>query len=300
MLMLQRETPAKVQLSQYSYARYMEFADEFSVPFAFRRNGFLSVVTSAKADAALLLAEMRRSLGVPTDILTPHEIADLVPQLYVADIEFGVFGPDDGIIAPLDIMSAYAQAAESRGVDLRLGTPAEGLVISHDRVVGVKTSDGVISTTCVVNAAGAGAAEVAAWAGVTIPIDSRQRSIFVANPAKAVATDSPMVEDAEHEWYFRPEGSGILMGMGREQSSTTSFEPNWDFFPSVSAFASHRAPGLGNLTVTAGWSGLRPLTPDLDPIVGPVMASTDCCFHAAGVVRALCMLPPVGSSSPVG
>jgi hydrogen cyanide synthase HcnC len=80
-----------------------------------------------------------------------------------------------------------------------------------------------------------------------------------------------MVEDAELEWYYRPLGANrVLVGMGRELDSAPTDGPNLDFLPEVRRAALHRAPRLAEFKVIGGTSGIRPITPDILPIVGPI------------------------------
>jgi glycine/D-amino acid oxidase-like deaminating enzyme len=79
-----------------------------------------------------------------------------------------------------------------------------------------------------------------------------------------------MVEDAELEWYYRGIGDDcVLIGMGKEPDGPPTDEPNLDFLANVRAAARLRAPALAEFTIRGGSSGIRPLTPDTLPIVGP-------------------------------
>jgi sarcosine oxidase subunit beta len=290
MLMLQRETRPKIALSLYSYARYLEFAAEIGTDPRFRKIGFLSVVPDSRRVRHLEMAALRTAMGVHTDILTPVDIRALVPIVNTQDITLGVFGPDDGVIDARAIMLGYSDAAKRLGVTILEGERALGIDSSRCRVTAVQTSSRRIPTAAVVNAAGADAPEVGSWVSVTIPIMNRLRHIFLTEPDTLVPDDSPMVEDAEAEWYYRKEGAGVLMGMGKVEAAKPSTEPDRTFLAAVRDFARHRVPELARLEITGGWSGIRSLTADLSPIIGPVEeveGFINCCgWGGEGVMHA--------------
>ena len=210
-------------------------------------------------------------MGAPSEVLTPSETKEICPGLRVDDLAFGLLGPDDGEIRADQILSAYARAASSLGADLCFEERAVGLRVCGGRVCAVVTTQREIACEVVINAAGADAAEVGSWAGVNIPLKNRRRSLFFGTTTASEFASGPMVEDAALEWYYRPLGDNrILVGMGLEPEAPPTDGPNMAFLPQVRDAARHRAPLLADFTVTGGSSGIRPLTSDILPIVGPV------------------------------
>ena len=290
MLLLQEDTEDKIRLSQFSYERYQAFRDELGVDPGFKKIGYLSLVPENMREQALERLELRRKMGVRTILLSPAEISALVPVVNVEDVALGVFGPDDGVIDAHAIMQGYAAGARNLGVTIDQGTVATGLQTSGGSIVGVETNTGNIQTAMVVNAAGAKAGEVAGWLGIKLPIDNRRRSIYITDEFPRIPLDTPMVMDSEMEWYYRKEGPGVLMGMGKEQSHQVSLSPNWDYLPQVVEFAMHRVPIFEQAKIIRGWTGIRPLTGDRHPIIGPVEHVSgfinDCGWGGEGVMHA--------------
>jgi len=271
MLMKSRENAPKIALSLFSYARFMRFADEFGVPFQFRRTGFLSAVPPSQARRYEHEHALRLEMGVPSERLSPDEIRKLAPGVFTEDLVFGIFGPDDGEILPAQILAAYERAGRTLGVSYAFDERALGIVTHAGRVVAVKTTHREIACGYVVNAGGADAGEIASWVGIELPIANRRRSLYTVVSAPPEFQRGPMVEDAEIEWYYRPLGDNrVLVGMGREAEGGPTDGPNLAFLPTVRLATARRAPALANFTVLDGTSGIRPLTPDLLPIVGPV------------------------------
>ena len=108
-----------------------------------------------------------------------------------------------------------------------------GLVVrlerDGDRIRAVQLEDGtVIEAGWVVDAAGPRAAEVAAMAGVDLPVRSRKRNVYhVESPARL--GDAPLVIDPSGI-YFRPEGPNYLTGFspraGEADPDTFDIERN--------------------------------------------------------------------------
>ena len=111
---------------------------------------------------------------------------------------------------------------------------------------------------------------VGRWVGLDMPIDNRRRSIFITQPFPQIPDGTPMVHDDDVAWYYRKEGPGVLIGMGSEEATEVSWSVNWDFLPQMVEYAMHRVPVLAEAEIMRGWSGIRSLTPDGVPIIGPV------------------------------
>jgi sarcosine oxidase, subunit beta len=215
----------------------------------------------------------------------------------VADIEFGAVCWQDGIIDPHMVMQTYVQRARKLGVEICENVEATGIVldVARNRVVGVRTTEGLISTPVVVNAAGARAVQVASWVGVHLPITNYKRTVFITDRFDEIADDAPFVNDAAVEWYFRKEGKGILMGMGREESTTYEPQLEWEFLDAIIERALYRAPILANARVMRGWAGMRSLTPDDYPILGRA-PSVDGFINACGWGGHGVMHAPIGGA----
>ncbi len=261
------------RMALLAYARYMQFEEELGVPIDFRRTGWLSVATAEAAPSLLAGAAMLQSLGIASHVLSPAEITRRYPLLNTDDLAVGVFGPDDGPFDPHMILWGYLRRAREKGARLLAGVRATGLAMQAGRVTGVHTDQGFIAAGVVINAAGPWAAEVAGWAGVNLPLRNRARTILVTGALPAVPRDHPFVEDVATEWYFRPEGDGVLMGMGQEPVPAGSLEhPPTDpaLVDAMIDTAVQRVPALAGASLLTTWTGVRPLTSDGRPILGHV------------------------------
>jgi len=139
-----------------------------------------------------------------------------------------------------------------------------------DRVTGVGTTDGTVSTPLVINAAGPVAATVARLAGVEVPVQPRRRHIFYTEPFPEIPGPIPLTTDRASGFYFRKELEQILFSPGDVEDIGTDFEVpmDWSRLDEAVDKAVHRVPVLETAKIAGGWAGLRPLTPDDHAIIG--------------------------------
>ncbi len=278
------------RMTRYCYDRYMQFEEELGAPIDFTKIGWLSLATEETAEHLRQTAEMLQSLDIETEILTPDEIAYRYPAIRVDDLVLGTWGPDDGPLDPHMVMWGYIGQAREMGVRLRQGVRATGIRVEGGQVVGVETDAGFVAAGTVVNAGGPWAIEIGRWVGVDIPIINSARSILVTGPFPDIPSDWPFVEDVTVEWYVRPEGPGLLMGMGAAPTDQLDIPFRMEVAYEMIDTAVHRVPVLESAPFMTGWTGVRPMTLDDLPILGPVQGLEglvlNCGWGGTGIIHA--------------
>jgi len=277
-------------LTLWSYGALLRFEEELGASPDYQPIGCLLMAGARGAPDLRRRHALLRQLGIESYLLEPEEILRLTPGLNLAGIEIGLYNPNEGNLDPHSIMMAYAGQARRRGVELAEGVQATGLQIEGDRVTGVHTTAGTVATPCVVNAAGAQARQVAAWAGMDLPITNVKRHILVTGPVPAYSMPIPFTYEVELPWYMRREGPGLLLGMGATESDEEDPQVDRSFLERVIEHSIHRAPPLAEAGVKTAWAGLRPVTPDDDPILGPAPHLhgfwNDCGWGGHGIMNA--------------
>jgi sarcosine oxidase subunit beta len=80
-----------------------------------------------------------------------------------------------------------------------------------------------------------------------------------------------MTIDFATSFYFHPEGDGLLFGMGLpDERPTFDTEVDWRVLDSITEVIERRAPLLATAGIQSAWAGLYEVTPDHQPILGPV------------------------------
>jgi sarcosine oxidase len=143
--------------------------------------------------------------------------------------------------------------------------------VLHDRVTAIETRGRVeaarlargarIACSALVNAAGPWAGEVAALAGVPLPVEPRKRFVYVIDcrEASEALHKAPLTVDPSGVW-FRPEGRFFLCGKSPEESeeppATDLDAIDHAFFESeVWSRLATRVPAFESVKAVNAWAG---------------------------------------------
>jgi sarcosine oxidase subunit beta len=270
-VLLERDTLASGSTSKSAGGIRTQFSDELNVRIAlrsleeferlapeisFRQDGYLFLLDREEDVATFRDAlALQHSLGVPSRELTPAEAAQLVPQLSLDGLLAATYCARDGHATPETFVQRYA--ADS-GATVLQGTPATGIRVRGGRIEGVETSGGFVGTDTVVCCAGVWSREVAALAGVVLPVQGEARSMWFTPGDGGVPPRLPLTIDFSTGFYFHREGPGLAFG-GRAQQ-----------LEDVAEAAARRLPVLAELPVQASWWGWYDVSPDWNALVGEV------------------------------
>jgi sarcosine oxidase, subunit beta len=269
----QFSTPISIQMSLYSIPFYASFEERLGHPSGYRPQGYLFCATSEKHLAYLRTNYQKQvALGLKdVRLITAGEIRSMFPQLRSDDIVGGSFCSTDGFVDPYSAMIGFMTWAADHGANLRKNTLVTGIQRDAQGIACVETTSGNISTRKVVNAAGPWAAEVAAMAGVDLPVEPLRRMLVPTEPFDQFPHTAPMIIDMSNGFHFRPEALGFLLAWNDPEEAPgykTDFEPG--FIEKILTRAADRVPMFENLAVNPkrAWAGLYEMTPDHHPILG--------------------------------
>ena len=265
--------------SRLAWASFPYFRDGPEIVGAgdcgFVRTGFVQVMPPALADQTRANVAMQQRIGIPTRIVQPAEIADLVPGAVIDDIGIGAYEPESGYADPSGTAAGFLAAARSGGAELIQGVRVRTIVVDGESVVGVDTDRGRYSAPIVVDVAGAWAAALARTAGVDVPVEAwRHDTAFFGLPPGR-ATDFPIVIDDVHEVYFRPEGRDMML-VGVESGNEVGGSPDRPLEPAKPEAIEDmvrrlclRVPWMADGTFRTAHGGQDGMTtPDQRPILG--------------------------------
>jgi glycine/D-amino acid oxidase-like deaminating enzyme len=276
---LQFSTPLNIEISRFGLevVRHPErfLAVDGEVPEVdFVENGYLFLAT----DAGLATLEhnhaVQRALDVPVALLTPAELRQRFPWIHADDLAGASLGlADEGWFDAYALLQGFRRRARSLGVKELVGEVI-GVELEGDRAAAVRLADGSrIETDWVVNAAGPWAAEVAAMAGIALPVRPRKRFVYHVEAPISLGA-APLTIDPSGV-YFRPEGPTYLTGYSPQGDDP---DPDTlDLIVDRSRFESHvwpalahRVPAFDQLRLLDAWAGLYEVnTLDHNAIVGP-------------------------------
>ena len=188
----QFSTEINVQLSLLSLPMLQRFEEELGQDIDLRWPGYLFLLDN-EADLATFRRNvaMQNRLGVPSQIISHDEAKALAPLLVMDDILGAAWHAGDGLADPNGVVQGYAAGARRLGAQVFTGVEATGITVEGGRIAAVETSAGTIATRQVIDAAGPWAGQVAALAGVDLPIVPVRRQIAVTTPLAGVPETSP-------------------------------------------------------------------------------------------------------------
>lgn len=267
----QWSSATNIGLMKESLELCADFATTMGVNVWFRRGGYLFVARDeARVRQLQASAELQRDHGLGTRMIDRHEAKELVPELETRDLIAASWNPDDAVVFPWPFVWGYAKGCAERGVGIFPFTDVVGFERQGDAISAVRTTRGTIQCREVVLATGAWSPEVAAHLGLTLPNKPHRHEICSTEPLKPFL--GPLVADLNSGLYCSQSMRGeIVGGISNERVPEGIDHGSSLRFLALYAKAMVKTfPRFGSVKVLRQWSGCYDITPDGNPIVGPV------------------------------
>jgi 4-methylaminobutanoate oxidase (formaldehyde-forming) len=279
-------SPTVMRMRQYSIGLYRSLQAEPGAPEHWHEVGSLRVASSR--DQWLFLRRQvgtARALGLEVDTISAEEALRLYPLMSPEGLHGAMYLPGDGWIDPSGATAELARRARALGVALETGVRVTG--VERDaggRVTGVATDRGRVRAEVVVNAAGMWGRQVAAMAGVRVPITPLVHQHLATKPVPGheLPRGTPCLRDPENLVYMREEVGGFLVGGFERDPVAWSVDgvpwdftqrllpSDWDLFAEIMEGAIRRVPVLAQAEPAHLTNGPEGITPDSRPLLGPV------------------------------
>jgi sarcosine oxidase subunit beta len=268
-------TEVNVRLSLLARDKLRHFPDELGVDPGYRPRGYLFLASRpATLDTLLAAQAIQKAAGLhEAQFVPPEDIPLINPAVRAGDLLGGVFCHTDGFIRPLAILQGYIEGAQRLGVRFAYGEPCIGFQMEGERISAVRTPADEVTAGCVVNAAGAWAAQVASQAGVDLPVSPLRRQVAITQLTDRLPEEMPMTIFAEDGFHLRVRDGRILLLWPDQPQVTdpfdTSVEDAW--LDEVTRRARERLPSLAEVPVDreSCWAGLYEMSPDRHALLGP-------------------------------
>ncbi len=160
----------------------------------------------------------------------------------------------------------YARAADQRGVDLIQNCEVTGIDVENGRVRGVQTTRGAIRAKKVGVVVAGRSSQVAAMAGLRLPIVSHLLQAFVTEGLKPVI-DTVISFGMGHYYISQSDKGGLVFGGDLDFYASYAQRGNLPRTEQVTQAAMTLMPMIGKARVLRSWGGIMDMSPDGSPII---------------------------------
>ena len=226
--------------------------------------------SDGQRDAYARRANMMISQGDDAILLDRDGCRKLMPFLDYDQTRFPIFGGlyhKRGGTARHDAVAwGFARGADQRGVDLIQKCEVTGIDIENGKVVGVQTSRGAIRAKKVAMCAAGRSGQVAAMAGMRLPIESTVLQAFVTEGLKPVI-DNVITYGMGHFYISQSDKGGLVFGGDIDFYASYAARGNLPTAEHVMEAGMTLMPMIGKAKMLRSWGGIMDMSSDGSPII---------------------------------
>ena len=272
-------------LQKYTINLYPQLERESGQTCGLHYNGELLVAKDEEEAKTLAIAHaFGKRYGIESEFIAPERAKELAPTLNTADLTAILHEKTAGYCDPASVTHAFARAARNYGATIHRHTSVLETNQRFDGKWDVVTQNGTITADHVVNAAGLWGREVAALAGIKLPLMPVEHHYLVTEDIPGMdnlETGHALVSFADANLYIRPEGKGLLIGAYESQcihwaEDGTPLDFGQELLPDdlgrmEKEFlqAVELIPSLAEAGIKSVVNGPMIFSPDLGPLIGP-------------------------------
>ena len=266
-----RNTRTILRLCTYSHECLHLLASETGIDYESNPRGTLRLIRDQPSmEKSVRTADMLREFGVRSHTLDAASVIELEPALrgQVDSIVGGIHYPDDEAGDAHLFSQRLAGICESHGVTFLYGERVESIEVEGGSFSGVRTGSGRVGAdTCVV-ALGNGSAAQLRPLGIRLPIyPVKGYSLTFPVGEWDGAPVVPMSDDGFHVGLVRIGDRVRVAGSAELTGYDTTLTPGR--IHHLRTFFHTLFPDYPGQALDEGWTGLRPMTPDGSPYLGP-------------------------------
>lgn len=291
-----------VRLAKRAVGMFSRFDEELGYPCGFQQVGYMIMARDADRPAIEHVVRLQQSLGVDARLISVDEIRELAPQADLHHVTCGCYERLSGYADPRATVYALAHRAKELGAAVEPMTEVRGVHLEGDRVTGVATNRGDLSTPVVINCAGPWAGKVGEMAGIRYSLRF-SRELDVKFQLPRTHGRFPVTADPHNGSYFRPQTGGFAVaGLAFPKDLEPCDPDHYEEKTSdseiefISSKLTNRMPRIADGLPVAGWAGVYSITDDWHPIVGD-MPGLDGYYHfIGGSGHGFKIAPPIGEA----
>ncbi|KZZ23770.1 sarcosine oxidase subunit beta, partial [Sulfitobacter sp. HI0082] len=263
--------PGNSEFYSHSLKLWEGLSEELNYNVMFSQRGVITLFHSdAQRDASARRGNAMINQGDDAELLDRDGLRKLLPYL---DYDNGRFPIHGGLLhrrggtARHDAVAwGYARGADQRGVDLIQQCEVTGIDIENGKVRGVETTRGPIRAKKVAIVTAGRSGQVAAMAGMRLPIESHVLQAFVTEGLKPVI-DHVVSFGMGHFYISQSDKGGLVFGGDLDFYASYAQRGNMPMMEHVMEAGMTLMPMIGKARVLRSWGGIMDMTPDGSPII---------------------------------
>jgi sarcosine oxidase subunit beta len=264
--------PQSARFYQRSLELYQGLSNELNYNVMFSQRGIVTLAFSPhELNTMARQVNAMQLNGIAAEWVDRTEIERLLPRCDLSvNARFRCVGGylhGTGATARHDAVAwGYARAADALGVDILQQCEVQGFEIRHGKVIGVRTTSGLIMAERVGIAVAGSSTLVADLAGFALPIRSQTLQAFVSEPLKPML--DLIVMSGLHHTYLSQSDKGELV-IGGDSDAYTSYAQRGSFttIQRTTVGLLELFPSLSRVRLLRHWGGTVDITPDRSPII---------------------------------
>ncbi len=257
------------RIARYSHAQLVTLRERLGISYEQTTRGNLQVFRDqAGLDNAGLAAQVLKDNGVDHQLMNVDECLAFEPALARSAIAGGLLLPCDETGNCQLFTQHLAEWLKTQGVIFRYDTAITCLRSDAGRLSAVETATGTLSADAYVLSCASGSFALGKQVGIALPVlpvKGFSITVPIAEPDKApqggIMDEALKVAISPMGDTLRAAGTALI---GSNNTQVRSVDCNTPMRSLSTLF-----PGAGVLGHARFWAGLRPMTPDGAPIVGP-------------------------------
>jgi len=261
------------------FAAFTDWLEDDDADSGFVNSGYL--ILAPEGDLAQKMRAnlaMQSGAGAETFEVSASEALARHPFLTLDGVTLIGFEPRSGYADPYLTTASFLKAAQRRRTVVKTACPAEGLLLDGGRVKGVATAQGMVHAGLVVSALGPWTRRITDSIGLEIPLEISRHTVLTFKGGSPYARELPVVKDltTANKMYFRPATGGVvLVGTGDHGDPLAAADDmdeavGEDFVLHQGGQLVRRLADFEQAELTASWVGAYDITPDWNPVLGPV------------------------------
>jgi sarcosine oxidase subunit beta len=226
--------------------------------------------SDGQRDAAARRGNAMINQGDDAILLDREGVRRHAPFLDFDNLRFPVYGglyhPRGGTARHDAVAWGYARGADRRGVDLIRNCEVTGIDIKGGAVRGVQTTRGAIRAGKVAIVVAGRSSQVAAMAGLRLPIESHVLQAFVTEGLKPLI-DKVITFGMGHFYISQSDKGGLVFGGDLDMYASYAARGNLPLVEHVMEAGMTLMPMIGKARVLRSWGGIMDMSPDGSPVI---------------------------------